>query len=300
MPSFQDFEFRSSTAVNTIHARKCVPDGAPRAVVQIVHGIAEHIERYDDFMRFLAESGYACIIHDHRGHGESVKPDGVRGHFYTEDASGVVDDLHDVTEYAKKRFPGKPVYMFSHSMGTLVARNYLKKYDAELDKLVLSGPPTENKMAGVAVFLARVAGLFGGKDRPNTLLHKLTFGKGYDAGNAWLSENAENVQRYNSDPLCGFVFTTNGFLNLYKLQKGAFSLKDWTVRNPGLEIMLMAGADDPVIQGREKFAALEQFLRRAGYENVRSRLYENARHEILNETRKEEIYGDVLAFYEGR
>ncbi len=99
----------------------------PKAIVQFSHGMCEHKERYFEFMNYLNDNGYVCVIHDHRGHGASVINEGEFGNFYTEDISAVIDDMHAVTKYIKKNYPNLPLYIFSHSMGTLVARNYMKK-----------------------------------------------------------------------------------------------------------------------------------------------------------------------------
>ena len=122
------------------------PSEKPKAIVQISHGMAEHKERYYPFMEFLSKKGFVCVINDHRGHGESVKKKEDHGYFYTENIDYIVDDLHQVTLFAKEKFQSLPVFLFSHSMGTLVSRNYLKKFDGEIEKLVLCGPPTENKL----------------------------------------------------------------------------------------------------------------------------------------------------------
>lgn len=143
--------------------------------------------------------------------------------------------------------------------------------------------------------------LFTVQKKPNHFLNNSTF-KGYNGNssvpNSWLSENAENVTAYNDDELCGFVFTTNGFINLFKLQKGAFNAKDWNVSNENLPIFVIAGSDDPVIGSKEKFGKLVLFLKKLGYNNADATLYKNNRHEILNEKNKLEIYADVLNFFE--
>lgn len=278
------------------------PSGEPKAVVQFAHGMSEHKERYFEFMEFLAQNGYACIIHDHRGHGASVKAKGDHGYFYTEDISAIVDDMHEVTKLAKNEYPNIPVYIYSHSMGTLVARNYLKKYDAEISKVVLSGPPTENNAAELGLILAHLSKPFYRPKKPNYFINKSTF-KGYERKNSdknsWLSENTDNVKKYNNDELCGFVFTTNGFINLFKLQKGAFKAKDWNVSNKDLSFFVIAGSDDPVIRSKKHFGKLVLFLKNLGYRNVTAKLYKNNRHEILNERNKKFVYADVLKFYDG-
>ena len=275
------------------------PSSNPIGIVQLVHGMSEHKERYYDFMNYLAQNGYICGIHDHRGHGASLKDPSHLGYFYTEDSSVIVDDAHQVTEYLKERYPSLSISIFSHSMGTLVSRNYLKKYDHELEKIVLCGPPTENKLAGFAVFLAKISSIFYGKYKPNKFLNALSVGqysKGYESQLDWICSNPDTVEAYEADPLCGFIFTTNAFINLFKLLESAYNGRDWRPKNIALAIFLIAGEDDPVIQGKEKFKGLERFLKSLGYKNIKSKLYKGMRHEILNERDKETIYQDVLEF----
>lgn len=275
------------------------PSSNPIGIVQLVHGMSEHKERYYDFMNYIAQNGYICAIHDHRGHGASLKDPSHLGYFYTEDSSVIVDDTHQVTEYLKERYPSLSISIFSHSMGTLVSRNYLKKYDHELEKIVLCGPPTENKLAGFAVFLAKISSIFYGKYKPNKFLNALSVGqysKGYESQLGWICSNPDTVEAYEADPLCGFIFTTNAFINLFKLLESAYKGRDWRPKNIDLAIFLIAGEDDPVIQGKEKFKGLERFLKSLGYKNIKSKLYKGMRHEILNERDRETIYQDLLEF----
>lgn len=279
------------------------PSSPPKGIVQISHGMAEHKERYFDFMKFLSENGYICVIHDHRGHGKSIKDKKDLGYFYTEDETFIVDDLYEVTKYIKEKYPNLEMNLFSHSMGTLVARNYLKKYDGEINKIILCGPPTENKLSSVGIVIAKVLNIFYAKNKPNKILNQMTFGSfnnGLEIDNAWICANEETVKEYNNDELCGYIFTTNGFINLYKLMKEAFSKQGWNVQNKELKIFIIAGKDDPVIQNEKKFKALEEFIKKLGYENVNSKLYQKMRHEILNEKNKKIVYNDILDFINKR
>lgn len=281
-----------------LDVEEIVPDRI-RGIVQISHGMAEHKERYEDFMKFLAEHDYMTVIHDHRGHGNSVNDLVELGYFYTEDIQGIIEDLHQVTSWIKEQYPGLPIYLFSHSMGTLVARNYMKKYDAEIEKLILCGPPTKNAGAVSALLMAKASRSMKGGMYRNRYIHNLAF-KGYDREekivNNWLSTDTEQVEAYNKNPLCGYVFTNNGFINLFQLMQEAFSTKGWEKNNLMLPILMIAGEEDPVIQSREKFEQLEQFLKELGYSNIKSKLYSGMRHELLNERNKEQVYQEILAF----
>lgn len=277
------------------------PAGVPKGIVQFSHGMAEHKERYFDFMHYLCDRGYVCVIHDHRGHGQSVKSESDYGYFYTENEQAIIQDLHTVTRWIREQYPALPVFLFSHSMGTLVARGFLQLYDSEIEKIVLCGPPTHNAAAGFGLFMAHITKPFHKETAPNKLLNAMAFSgfnSGNDAANGWLSENEANVAQYNADPLCGFLFTTNGFINLFKLQKNAFREDNWKVSHPDLPILLIAGAEDPVIRSGKHFDALRDFLTGVGYQNVQGRLYENMRHEILNERDKHLVYAEVLDFFQ--
>lgn len=272
------------------------PNGEIKGVVQISHGMAEHKERYYDFMEYLKDNGYAAVIHDHRGHGASVKSKEDLGYFYTDNIDYIINDLYDVTKYIKKKYKNKKIYLFSHSMGTLVARGYIQKYDNEIEKLILCGPPTKNELTKFAIKLSKLS---THTNKPNKLLNKLTFGnysKDKSIDNSWLSKNIDNVNNYNEDELCGFIFTSNGFTNLYKLMDNAFQKENYKMQNKSLPIFLIAGSDDPVIQNENKFLELVDFLKELGYKNVTSKLYKDLKHEILNENEKEIIYKDILKF----
>lgn len=276
------------------------PAETPKGIIQFSHGMAEHKERYYDFMNYLSEHGYVCVIHDHRAHGESVETKDDYGFFYTENEQAIIDDLYTVTKFIKNAYQSIPLFMFSHSMGTLVARGYLKRYDSEIEKLVLCGPPTYNAAAGFGLLLAKLSKPFLKEKTPNKILNAMAF-KGFNSGysipNGWLSENQTNVIQYNKDPKCGFIFTTNGFINLFKLQKVAFDKNNWLVNNPCLQILVIAGEEDPVIRSRKKFEELIDYFTELGYKNVKSKLYGHMRHEILNETKRMDVYKDVVKFY---
>lgn len=271
-----------------------------KGVVQISHGMSEHKERYYDFMEYLKNQGYVVVINDHRGHGSSVKTKEDLGYFYTEDISYIINDLYDVTKYIKNKYKDKKIYLFSHSMGTLVARGYIQKYDNEIEKLVLCGPPTKNELTKFAIKLSQVSKYINKDTKPSKLLNKLTFdsyNKGNTINNEWLSKSIDNVNKYNDDKLCGFIFTGNGFINLYKLMDNAFCRENYKMQNKSLPIFVIAGSEDPVIQDEKKFLELVDFLKELGYKDVTSKLYKDLKHEILNEEEKNIIYKDVLDFF---
>ena len=280
------------------------PEGEVKGVVQFAHGMAEHKERYFGFMEYLAEAGYATIINDHRGHGSSVLSPDDLGYFYDETTTYITKDVHQLTEYIKERIPGVPVYLFGHSMGSIVAREYLKQYDKDVDKVVLCGAPGSNPVAGVAKFLIKMQTKKHGNRYRSPLMYNLSVGgyakavPGAETECDWLSVNKENVAAYIKDPLCGFKFTLNGYKNLIGLLAAIFDNYGWKVANKNIPIHFIAGSADPVIGKESQWLASQNFLLKLGYNNVTGKLYEGLRHEILLEDSKEEVYKDIVEFLE--
>lgn len=274
-----------------------------KGIVQIAHGMAEYGERYLPFMEYLAEWGYACVINDHRGHGDSVLAQEDLGFFYDETGEYIIEDFHQVTLYMKEKYPEVPLYVFGHSMGTLVARCYLKKYDHIPEKVILCGAPCSNPAVDVAILLAKAIEKKEGKKHRSALIQSLALGvysKSFaeDGPNGWITSDVNHRNKYGEDSKCGFVFTVNGFRNLFLLLKGAFQKKGWQMENEKLPILLIAGEKDPVIGGVKNFEKTVSFLRQRGYKNVESKLYKEKRHELLNEDIYLQVYKDVSAWLE--
>ena len=277
----------------------CVePQGETRAVLQLVHGMAEHKERYLPLMEYLAQKGVASVIHDHRGHGESVKGLDSLGYMFDGGWEALVDDVHTVQEWAKAKFPGKPFYLMGHSMGSMVVRSFTKRYDSSISGLIVCDCPSDNMAKGLGKLMACCEEAICGGKHPSKLLNSIAFGS-YDkpfkgeGRNAWLSASKENVKAYNADPLCGFCFTANGFRNLFSLMQDCYSPKGWAMSNPSLPIHFISGGDDPCRISDKDFHKAVDFLKARGYTNVTPKLYPGLRHEILNEDCKEDVFDDV-------
>ncbi len=278
------------------------PKSKAKGIVQISHGMAEHKERYVPFMNFLNDNGYITIIHDHRGHGESVKDLNDLGYFKDTKGLAIVEDLRQVTLYVKEKHPNLPVYLFGHSMGSMVERVFLKKYDTIIDKLIVSGSPSKLYGTSLAILLANIMIKFKGERYHSKFINEFVFGdynnniKGAKSDNSWLCSDVDIVDNYDKDELCGFVFTLNGFLNLFSLMKETYTKKGYLVNHQDLPIYFIGGECDPVIGSREELMDAIAFLKNLGYQNINSKLYPNLRHELLNEVNKEAIYEDILDF----
>ena len=198
-----------------LHVLLMEPEQSPKGIVQICHGMAEHKERYEPLMQMLCNNGYISVIHDHRGHGKSVKNASDLGYFYDDSGKAIIEDVHQVTTWMKERYGEElPYHLFGHSMGSLVVRCYLKKYDDELDSLIVCGSPSENKAAKAAEFLAKTACKMVAHKK-GKFFQKMAFGLygkalGEDESeNGWISYNKENVKAYDENPLDGFGFSNN-------------------------------------------------------------------------------------------
>ena len=302
----EKFSFESDIDGLTIHGMIIKPEGIPKGIVQIVHGMCEHKERYYDFMEYLASSGFITVIHDNRGHGESVESPEDLGYFYEGGAAGLVSDIYKTTcyikNYVKERY-GKdklPYTLIGHSMGSLAVRCYVKKYDDEIDKLIVMGCPS--KLSGMEPGLKLVEFLEskkGGRSR-SKLIDFIVFSSNYEkrfgkeGPRAWVNSDKEKVKEYLADPLCNFTFTLNGYENLIRLTKETYSKSGYGMKNRDLYIRFVSGEDDPCAVSKRKLWDAMLCMKRAGYKNVRGRMYRGMRHEILNEPGHMKVYKDIL------
>ena len=267
-----------------------------KAVVVINHGMNEHKERYQDFMNFLTSNGYVCFIYDHRGHGKSLKDDSDLGYFYDNKAEYIVEDLEQVIKYLKDRYRNKNIYLFGHSMGSMVVRKYLSLYDDEINGLIVCGSPSENKYAKLGLAVIKMEELFKGDKYKSEFVKKLMFNN-YNkncAPNEWICYNKDILKKYNDDDLCQFTYTLNGYENIVRLMIDIYSKKIYKRKNLNIPIYFIAGCDDPVIVNKVKWIKAQEFLREIGYNNITSTLYSNMRHEILNEIDNKIVYSDIL------
>jgi alpha-beta hydrolase superfamily lysophospholipase len=276
----------------------------PKAVVQIVHGLAEHAARYDRVAQALTAAGYAVYASDHRGHGQSARTPREYGHFAERDGfQRVVEDIFAINRSLQARHPGLPLVLFGHSFGSFVTQRYLGLHGDSLQAAVLSGTASgATALLRVALGIARVERLRVGPQNQSALLQKLTFG-GYNAAFKptktefdWLSRDPEEVAKYVADPLCGFAVTTQSWFDLLSGMLGneAAALRARIPKH--LPIYIMSGADDPTGRAGQGPKALAAAYGRAGLDQVTLRLYPGARHELLNETNRDDVTRDLIAW----
>lgn len=278
------------------------PEGVNiNGVVQIVHGMVEHQGRYKELADFLSENGLVVITSDLRGHGKNVRREEDLGYFGDNAVTHILADIHDITAYARANYPNKPYFLVGHSMGSLIATNYVKKYDNFLDGLFLSGIPGPNGMVGVGKMLIRVMASFKGEFHRSQFIENMVLG-GYSkpfadesSKFAWLANDKSVVLKYEADPECGFTFTLNGFYTLMEFMEGAYTDGSWITKNKNLPIKLMSGSDDPCMGNKKSFLKAVEMFRNAGYKNVSHVLYDGQRHEIFQDTEKAKAREDLLA-----
>ena len=278
------------------------PNNNPKGIIQICHGMAENRKRYYEFMRYMANKGYVCVAHDHRGHGESVESQEDWGYFNDDSAQAVIDDAYKVGCFIKNEYPGLPLYLFGHSMGSMIVRRYLQEHDDILDKLIVCGSVSKQTLVAYAgILLVKFVRIFMGRRHRGRWLRQIVLGRNDnlfegDITNRWLCANMDSVKAYNEIEDCGFLFTNNGYMNLFTLMVDTYREKLFQLKNKNVSILFIAGEDDPIILSKEKWLDSQEFLRKLGYHDVSGILYPGLRHEILQEKNKVEIYEDILKF----
>lgn len=290
----ENFKLKSKCDGLILDVDLFIPDGEIQGIVQLSHGMVEHKKFYYDFMEYLTNQGYVTIMNDHRGHGNSVKEKSDLGYMYEESSDYLIEDLHQVTEYVKERFPKKQIILFGHSMGSLIVRKYIKKYDNEIDKLIVCGSPSINKFAKFGLFASKMVKTFKGERYRSELLN--TLGLTSDKSGSWLSYNIDFVEKFNNDEEAGYVFTANGFINLTHLMIDVYSKKGWELKNKDLKIFFIAGEDDIVIKSKDKWLKSIKFLEDRGYKNIEYKSYPHMKHVILCENNNEIVYKDIIEF----
>ena len=308
MTSFTEFYFPSHDGHTSIRAVEWRPEGEIRAVLQIAHGVAEYIDRYAAFANFLCENGIAVIGNDHLGHGGSVAEGAARVYFGKENGwQYVVDDMHALRLEGGKRFPGIPYFIMGHSMGSFLTRTYLIRYPGAVRGAILMG--TGQQQAAIIKagrLFAKLEGKRIGWDQFSPIIEAMAFGA-YNKAFApnrtthdWLSVNEENVDRYLADPLCGGKATVGLFYEMLgglDFIRRPENVNKMDTRYPALFI---SGWEDPVgDMGKGVIAACNSF-RAAGVEDLTLQLYPGMRHEILNETKKEEVFDFILQWLNKR
>ncbi len=297
----EELTYKSRDRQTMLHAIRWIPEGEPVAILQIIHGMQEYIDRYDEFANFLAEKGIMVIGNDHLGHGGSVGSKGTYGYFCKNDpATVLVRDAHRLKKMTQEEHPGVPCFILGHSFGSFVAREYITRYGTGIKGAIIQGTAfmpsgTVSSLKGLVNFLSV---LMGEKYRSN-MVNNMAF-KNYlkKIPNArtkqdWLSHNEASVDKYIADPACNFVFTLNGFKTMAELLKRIQDTDKMEDIPKELPILIAAGKEDPVGnygEGPEKLYGI--YKNDLQIKNVELKLYDNMRHELQQEIGREQVYAD--------
>jgi alpha-beta hydrolase superfamily lysophospholipase len=274
---------------------------APKACVQISHGMAEHPDRYDDFAGFLNSKGYIVAAEDHRGHRRGAV-NGQRGMVYGDSWNETLDDMDKLCDYLKDTY-GLPVILLGHSYGSFLSQCYVERHSDKLAGCILSGTAyMKNALIGAGLTIAAIQKAFCGGQKMGNFINKLSFGaynKPFEEQGqsfAWLSRDKEQVAKYEADPECGYVLCIDYY---YYFFKGAMKMYGKDARNirKDFKILVACGGCDPVSNKSKQARQLVEFYRNLGL-SPSLKVYEGARHEILNEINKEEVYNDFALFIE--
>ena len=290
-----------SKGAGKIHACRWTPAGQPKAVVQIVHGIAEFVERYDDFANFLTGHGIAVVGEDHMGHGQSINGDGIQGYFHGGWFTAIEDTMQLMRD-TMEAYPGVPYILFGHSMGSFMARTILCKYPASgIHAAIICGTGWQPSFA-LPALIKVVEGICKktGETNPNETLQGKVFGSynkkvehprtPFD----WLTRDAKIVDDYIAHPLCGFTASCGLLREMLKGIHYIQQKNNLAAMNKDLPVFFIAGGDDPVgPYGKGVQKCADTFVS-VGMTDVKTKIYPLCRHEILNEINKEEVYEDVL------
>lgn len=279
----------------------------PVGVLQIVHGMAEYIDRYDNFAKYMTEHGFNVIGHDHLGHGYSVSDERDYGFFAEENGDKIIiEDMHSVTQYAKEKWEELPNFILGHSMGSFCLRQYLTKYSNDVFGAIIMGTgwiPSAAALLGKTI--ATNTCKSKGSHTVNPLLIKLTlepYNKPFAPARTncdWLSRDEKQVDLYVNDKLCGFDFTAGAYKDFFTVLEKIAKNKQLIGMRKSLPILITSGSVDPV-GGKKACEKLNAQYKRCGIDDVTLKLWENDRHEILNELDKSDVYDYICTWLKSK
>lgn len=301
------FYYPSQDNQTQIHAIEWIPKCGVKAILQISHGMVEHIERYDAFADYLSKRGFYVVGQDHLGHGASVTDDEKHGYFHdTHGNEHVIGDIHKLRQITTSRYPNVPYFMLGHSMGSFLTRQYITMYGAGLAGVVIMGTGNQPlALVRLGKLLCRIVASVKGWTYRSTLINNMAFG-GYNrkfrparTPMDWISRNPENVDNYLQDSWCTFTFTVNAYYHMFRGMEQLLNRKNFARIPRDLPVLFVAGKDDPVGDFRKGVIAVYKKYKKE-FDDVSLKLYEHDRHEILNEIDRKDVYLDIYKWLENR
>ena len=296
-----EFFYPSSDGSNKLHAVCWKPDGDCIAVLEIIHGMVEHIGRYERFAEYMTAHGIAVVGPDLPGHGGSIRSEDQMGVLGENGNKVVLEDLHVLQKKMQEEFPSVPFFFLGHSMGSFFVREYGALYGDELAGVIVMGTGSQPGIVlNVGKAICSVLGKIKGQNYASPLIEKLSIG-GYNKAFSpartaydWLNSDQAEVDAYVNSPICGFHFPVNGYHEMFESIRGAQNRSLISKTPSSLPILFVSGKMDAVGgfgKGVEKAKKLYSDL---GIRNLQVKYYPSFRHEILNEVGRETVYGDLL------
>ena len=302
-----EFYFPSKDGNTEIHTMEWKPDGEVKAVLQICHGMVEYIRRYDEFAQYLCDQGYYVVGNDHLGHGKSIQAKSEYGFFHEKYGNAcVLGDIHTLRQRTMKKYPDVPYFMLGHSMGSSLLRQYIQMYGNGLSGVILMGVVAERRQAQLLFGrrFCRLIAVFRGWHYRSKLVDRMVngpFNKKFKPARTradWITSDRERLDAYVSEPLCSFIFTVNAYYNLFSGMIGMQKRESAFMIPKELPILFVSGADDPVGNFGKGVRKVYEKYRSAGIQDVSLRLYTGDRHEILNETDRQQVFQNLSAWLE--
>ncbi len=296
----REFYLPSSDGTSNLRCIEWIPDKDIKAVIQISHGMVEHIGRYDNFAVEMTKSGIAVFGHDHLGHGLTAVPED-RGYFGKDNGrTDLIKDIRRLTSYGEKKFGDVPLFLMGHSMGSFLVRRYLTVYDDGPDGVIIMGTGCQpDALIRIAYTLAEVTCRFKGDRYVSTLLTRIILGsynrqfRPNQTGHDWLSRDIGSDREYEKDPLCQFDFTAGAYRDFMGIILALSRAEKKGDVRTDLPMLFVSGDKDPVGENGKGVERAVKRYEKAGAEDIFLKLYAGARHELVNETNRGEVYDDI-------
>lgn len=292
---------QSSDNIHTLVGRIYIPDGEVKGLLHIVHGMTEHIERYDALMSYMAQNGFVAFGYDNLGHGKTAKDDSELGFIARNNGwKYLVNDVSVFSKIVSNLYPDKPLYLFGHSMGSFIARIASANFGGMYKKLIICGTGGKNPLSLIGIQLAKILKKLKGEKYISDFIINMAFGsynKRFEGEStrAWLTKDREIIEKYQNDKFCNYKFTVSAMQDLITLTD-LCNRKAWYKEiRKDLPILLISGSDDPVGNYGKGVKQVYNDLKTQGAD-VSIKLYENCRHEILNDSSRNEVLSDIFTF----
>lgn len=302
----EEITYKSSDGLTNIHAVIWKPSTEIKAILQISHGMVEHINRYEEFANTLNRNGILVAGNDHLGHGQSVIDKDHYGYFAKTNASKiVVEDVHSLTQILKNNYPNIPIILLGHSMGSFIARNYITTFSEDIQGCILIGSGYQSvfKMTMAKIITKITQFYHHGWFYRSPFLYNITTGsyhKKFEEGktipDCWLTTNLEAIELHRKDPLSQFRFTCNGYYTLFDLIQKATSKKYAKMIRANLPVLMLSGKDDPVGNFGKDIYKINKLYKGVGLQNITFKLYNGMRHELINEKENVLPISDIINF----